>query len=71
MKNIEYLRANSKHLTVLVDTRVAFLSEYWGAQDEATQQRLKEELTAYFERAIPDKTYIAWLANDVDNYVAN
>ena len=71
MKNIEYLRATSEHLAVLVDTRVAFLSEYWGTQDEVIQKRLKDELTEYFEKAIPDKTYVAWLAKDCDTYVAN
>jgi GNAT superfamily N-acetyltransferase len=62
--NFTLEKASLEHIPLLTDTRVDFLSEYWGKQEADIENKLREELNSFFENEIPAQTYIAWLAFD-------
>lgn len=62
MPNIIYRQASLTDLQLLIDSRVAFLSEYWGQQPEILETNLRKELALFFEKEIQSQTYICWLA---------
>jgi len=70
MNDINYVRATGDHVQLLVDSRIDFLSEYWGKQDGAVENKLRDELRSFFESEIPKQTYISWLALDGSQLVA-
>jgi GNAT superfamily N-acetyltransferase len=60
--NITYLQATSMHVQLLVDSRIDFLNEYWGKQDMAIENKLRDELKIFFEKEIAAQTYVSWIA---------
>ena len=62
MNQIQYIRATEKHIPLFIENREAFLSEYWGMQDEKTLLNFRDELRKYLERDIPNGDFLAWLA---------
>jgi len=40
------------------------MTSYWGAQPDTSVRQLRMELREFFEREIPLKTYISWLAHE-------
>jgi GNAT superfamily N-acetyltransferase len=70
MKNIHYIRATSDHLALLVQSRIEFMQDYWGKQEEAVEQTLRDELTTFFEREMKTGNYLAWFAFNEQSYVA-
>jgi GNAT superfamily N-acetyltransferase len=64
MTEIKFLQAAAQHVPMLIDSRVDFLSEYWGKQDEETENKLRAELKLFFEKEIAEHTYISFLAMD-------
>jgi ribosomal protein S18 acetylase RimI-like enzyme len=69
MTEIKYIQASAQHLPLLIDSRVEFLSEYWGKQDEQTENKLRAELKLFFEKEISAQTYISFLAMDGEKLV--
>ncbi|MFM2223927.1 MAG: hypothetical protein RJA07_129 [Bacteroidota bacterium] len=59
---ITYHKATIEHLEMLVESRVEFLTEFWGEQTEEVKQKLRTELKSFFEREIPLHTYVSWIA---------
>ncbi|MEY2828281.1 MAG: hypothetical protein RIQ33_139 [Bacteroidota bacterium] len=64
MSTIKYIQATIEHLEMLVSSRVAFMTEFWGAPTDEAEEKLKIELKSFFEREIPLQTYISWIALD-------
>lgn len=62
MHEIIFIKASKGHIPLLVNARIAFLSEYWGKQEPEKENKLREELYKFFEEEIPTETYITWLA---------
>lgn len=62
MPNIIYRQATLNDLPLLIDSRVEFLSEYWGQQTEDLETNLRKALAVFFKKEIPAQTYICWLA---------
>lgn len=62
LHRFSFFRASVEDLPLLVRARIDFLTEYWGPQEESSQQVLKDELMNFFMTAIQCNTYIAWLA---------
>ena len=59
---ITYHKATTEHLEMLVESRVEFLTEFWGEQTEEAKEKLRTELRTFFEREIPLQTYVSWIA---------
>ncbi|HMW40324.1 MAG TPA: hypothetical protein PKD57_13035, partial [Saprospiraceae bacterium] len=64
MNNIKYTQATTEHLEDLILSRIDFMTSYWGAQPDTSVRQLRMELREFFEREIPLKTYISWLAHE-------
>lgn len=62
MQSFTFHKATVNDIQILVDTRVDFLSEYWGKPDEQIVRNLRTELEKYFLRAVEEGTYTAWYA---------
>ena len=62
MSNIIYRQATLNDLQLLIDSRVEFLSEYWGQQTEVLETNLRKPLAVFFENEIQAQTYLCWLA---------
>jgi GNAT superfamily N-acetyltransferase len=69
MSNIKYIQATTEHLQMLIDSRVNFMTEFWGKQTDEAEQQLRIELQSYFEKEIPLKTYISWIAMEDEKLV--
>ena len=59
---IIYNVATIKDIQILIDSRVEFLSEYWGQQDLIVENNLKKELHHFFTKALSDHSYISCIA---------
>ena len=70
MMEISYHKATAHHIPQLIDSRIVFLSEYWGKQDSTVEQKLRNELKLFFKKEIPTQSYISWIAFDEDNWVS-
>ncbi len=62
MQNITFHKATSADIQTLIDSRVEFLSEYWGNQDLIKESKLRNELKVYFEKSILNESYHSWIA---------
>lgn len=69
MGEIRYLQVGLEQVSWLVDSRVEFLTEYWGAKGQEETQQLRDELESFFRRELPAGTFVAWLAMDGDQWV--
>ena len=69
MQNITFHKATSADIQTLINSRVEFLSEYWGSQNENSELKLREELKTYFENSLQNKSYHCWIAK-VENEFA-
>ena len=69
MSEIKFIQATTEHLEMLVESRVEFLTEFWGEQTEEAKNKLRSELKTFFEREIPLQTYISWIALDGEKLV--
>lgn len=69
MNGIQFIIAGMEHIQLLIDNRVNFLTEYWGTQPEEAECELRLQLKKYFEKEIPDREFVAWLAMDGDRCV--
>jgi ribosomal protein S18 acetylase RimI-like enzyme len=69
MQNITFHKATPADLQTLINSRVEFLSEYWGNQDELAETKLREELKSYFENSLQNESYLCWIAK-ADNEFA-
>lgn len=61
-ETITYHRADTTDIGLLADARIAFLTEFWGPQDEAVTAKLRTELLRYFADTLPNENYICWYA---------
>ena len=67
MTHISYSLASLADVPVLARLRVEFLTELLGPQTEAASHILHENLVEYYSHAIPEKSfvcYLAWLGNN-------
>ena len=62
MNTITYHKATPNDIQTLIDSRVEFLSEYWGNQDEKIEMKLRSELKNYFEESLHNESYHCWIA---------
>lgn len=67
---IEYRKADKQDIEALVNLRVAFLGEVNGAEFERMKDRLFEENRRYFQQAIAEDTFVAWMALNGGEIVA-
>ena len=67
---IEYRLASVMDIEDLVDTRIKFLLEAEEISTEEYPQNLKESLTSYFQRNIPEGNYISWIAIEGKEIIA-
>jgi GNAT superfamily N-acetyltransferase len=65
-KQITYRLASAGDVPLLIDLRVEFLTEHWGAQERSVEERLRQELHSYFMREVSSGDYLAWLAFEED-----
>jgi GNAT superfamily N-acetyltransferase len=68
MFDIVYYKAEEADIDMLVNRRVDFLSEHFGMHTEEAVADLKKHLQVYFHDHL-NKTYICWLAKDVEEVV--
>jgi len=61
-EKITYRKLTSDDLTILVDYRTLFLKELQGEQPLEKESQLRTELNNYFQKALRDNTFIAWIA---------
>lgn len=59
---ITYRELNNDDISILVDYRILFLRELQGEHSSDTELVLRKNLSAYFEKAINDKSFIALIA---------
>lgn len=62
MSTIDFYKATLNDIQLLVDSRVEFLTEYWGSQGKQAELKLRAELQNYFEQSIRNESYQCWLA---------
>jgi ribosomal protein S18 acetylase RimI-like enzyme len=62
MSEIKFFQATTEHLEMLVESRLEFLTEFWGQQTEEAKKKLRTELKTFFKREIPLQTYVSWIA---------
>ncbi len=70
MSQIIFRKAGTNDIQILVEARVDFLGEYWGAQDSDIANKLMAELHLFFETEIQANTYVCWIAMHENNLVA-
>lgn len=66
---IRYVLADLSHLQLLIDSRIEFLVGFWGAPGKQTEETLRDELKRFFEKELPERTYVCWLALDNERLV--
>ena len=59
---ISYRRACIDDVGALVGGRIRFVNEFFAHPDDDETETLREELQAYFSRAIASGEFIAWIA---------
>lgn len=59
---ITYHIATAVDSDALASSRVAFLTELLGPQEDAAAERLARELSAYFRKAVPAQQYVGLIA---------
>lgn len=62
MHEITYHKATINDLQILIDSRVAFLKDYWGEQPIELENNLRNELKNYFVNTITTGIYQCWYA---------
>jgi ribosomal protein S18 acetylase RimI-like enzyme len=62
MSTITYCKATQNDIQILIDSRVEFLSEYWGRQNEDVEMKLRSGLKYYFESSLQNESYHCWIA---------
>lgn len=62
MSQFIFRKAGPDDIQILVEARVEFLSEYWGAQEQTIADKLRAELQLFFETEIQANTYVCWIA---------
>ncbi|MBN2379570.1 GNAT family N-acetyltransferase [candidate division WOR-3 bacterium] len=68
--DVTYHRATKAEIDVLVEFRLRFLAEHAGCKKLPDEDTLREYLKGYFEKAIPEVAFLAWLAKKNDEVVA-
>ena len=66
---ITYRQATLNDINILINSRVEFMKDYWGEQDEQTISTLEKELEMFFKETIPNQAYISVLAFDGETWV--
>ena len=61
-RGIRYRRADVGDVETLADYRIRFMNELFGHPEDEETQALRENLEAYFLKAIPSGDFVAWLA---------
>jgi GNAT superfamily N-acetyltransferase len=67
--NVQFTKASPMDVEFLSESRIEFLEEYWGQQEEALRKNLRIKLTNYFTRAISDGTYVCYLAKTEKDWI--
>jgi len=62
MNEITYRKAGLNDLELLVDSRIEFMVDYWGAQEKDVERELRTSLEMYFKSALTAGTYISFIA---------
>ncbi|MBD3191693.1 MAG: GNAT family N-acetyltransferase [Candidatus Heimdallarchaeota archaeon] len=67
---IAYRAANLEDIDLLVNLRIEFLYEALALPKETPAKALRKSLKNYFQRKMPKKEFIAWLAFNNDECIA-
>lgn len=59
---IDYRRASTDDIDLLVDFRVRFLNELYDRPEDDDTEALRRALQEYFSEAIPANSFVPWLA---------
>lgn len=69
MKNISYSLATLNDLEDLVESRVFFLTEFWGEQPETAVMELRQNLRSYFQSSMEEGAYVSFIARENGTWV--
>ena len=64
MEKIRYRKLGKNDLELIVEYRVIFLRELQGQYPAEVEGKLREALTSYFQKALNDRSFIGWVAED-------
>jgi GNAT superfamily N-acetyltransferase len=67
---IIYRRAELKDAAVLAEHRIIFIHGVFNTKANKKTEQLRTELIQYFNQAIPNKTFVAWLAEYENKIIA-
>lgn len=62
MNSVQYILAEETHIDLLIEARIAFFLELNGPQPIGAVTALKDEIRAYLNVAIKEKSYVSMLA---------
>ena len=62
MNHVQYILAEETHIDLLIEARIAFFLELNGPQPMGAVTALKDEIRAYLNVAIKEKSYVGMLA---------
>lgn len=62
LSNIKIREIGPKEIELLTNYRLAYLTEMQGEQSDEYQQKLRDELNAYFTEALAENRFFAYLA---------
>lgn len=63
-KNIQLRKIGINDISVLVEYRLLYLSELQGKMEDTYREKLRSDLTRYFERTLNDGRFMAVLAEE-------
>ncbi len=66
---IQFTKASPKDVELLTESRIEFLEEYWGQQEEDLRKSLRITLMDYFTRTLSDGTYVCYLAKNEKGWI--
>lgn len=68
--SIIYRRAELKDVEILAEHRIIFIHGIFNLEVTEKTEQLRKELIEYFRQAIPNKIFIAWLAEYENSIIA-
>lgn len=71
MDEVEYRKAGIDDIDTLVEFRILFLNDYKDHTRDEETYVLEKNISDYFEKAIPDGKFVAFIAVIEDNVVAS
>lgn len=70
IENTTYRRAEFKDAAILAEHRIIFIHGVFNTEANEKTEQLRKELIEYFNESIPNKSFIAWLAEYENKIIA-